>query len=131
MKRESVIHDGINLCFGGALHQIDFRKLVGKGVTIYGQQEVVKDLIARARRWRTDPVRGRDVSVGEIDGQAPKIRFRHGGASQEIDCDFIGGCDGFHGVCRPEHSGEIAQHLRARISVRLARHPGGGAAGRG
>src|SRR5262249_53072502 len=84
-----------------ALHYINFRDLVGKGVTIYGQQEVVKDLVAR----RLDDggeilFEASDVSVHDFAGNSPKIRFRHGGKEQELACDFIGGCDGFHGICR-------------------------------
>jgi len=102
MQREGMAHDGIHFCFGGALHYINFRKLVGKGVTIYGQQEVVKDLIARRLTDRgTILFEVGDVSVHELAGPAPKIRFRHAGRSHELSCDFIGGCDGFHGVCRP------------------------------
>jgi p-hydroxybenzoate 3-monooxygenase len=102
MQREGLAHDGIHFCFGGELHYINFRELVGKGVTIYGQQEVVKDLIARRLTDRGAILfEVGDVSVHELAGPAPKIRFRHQGRSHELSCDFIGGCDGFHGVCRP------------------------------
>ncbi len=102
MKRESVVHDGIYLCFGGKLHNINFHKLVGKRVTIYGQQEVVKDLIAkRIADGGQILFDCSDVSVRGFEGKAPQIRFRHNGETKEVDCDFIGGCDGFHGVCRP------------------------------
>jgi p-hydroxybenzoate 3-monooxygenase len=102
MQRESMIHDGIHVAFGGALHDIDFRKLVGKRVTIYGQQEVVKDLIAQRLADGTPILfEASDVGVHGIDGRTPKIAFKHDGRAQQIDCDFIGGCDGFHGVCRP------------------------------
>ncbi len=102
MKRESVVHDGIYLCFDGKLHNINFHKLVGKRVTIYGQQEVVKDLIAkRLADGGQILFECSDVSVHGFEGKAPQIRFRHNGETKEIDCDFIGGCDGFHGVCRP------------------------------
>jgi p-hydroxybenzoate 3-monooxygenase len=102
MQREAMFHNGIYFCFNRALHYIDFRKLVGKGVTIYGQQEIIKDLVARRL---TDG--GQilfdvgDVSVHDFIGTKPKIRFNHQGRSQELACDFIGGCDGFHGICRP------------------------------
>jgi p-hydroxybenzoate 3-monooxygenase len=102
MKRECMVHNGIYLCFGGGLHHIDFQKLVGQRVTIYGQQEVVKDLIAKRLAdggqilFEVD-----DVTLHGIDGKSPKIAFKHQGRAREIDCDFIGGCDGFHGVCRP------------------------------
>ena len=106
MRRESMVHDGIHMAFGGALHHIDFHKLVGKRVTIYGQQEVVRDLIARRLADGGQILfECSDVSIAGFDGQAPQIRFRHAGKGQKldqvIDCDFIGGCDGFHGVCRP------------------------------
>jgi p-hydroxybenzoate 3-monooxygenase len=102
MKRESMVHDGIYMCFNGALHHIDFKKLVGKRVTIYGQQEVVKDLIAKRLADGGEILfECSDVRVRGIEGQAPQIAFRHGGNSQTVDCDFIGGCDGFHGICRP------------------------------
>ena len=102
MQRESMVHDGIHMAFGGALHRIDFHKLVGKRVTIYGQQEVVKDLIAqRLADGGQILFEASDVALHGIDGRNPKITFTHEGRAQEIDCDFSGGCDGFHGVCRP------------------------------
>ena len=102
MRREGMFHRGIYLNFDGALHHLDFRELIGKGVTIYGQQEVVKDALLRLLAdgeqilFEVD-----DVSIHDFERGAPKIRFRHDGAAHEIDCDFIGGCDGFHGICRP------------------------------
>ena len=102
LQRESMLHDGIYLNFGGGLHHLDFQKLVGKRVTIYGQQEVVKDLIARRLADGGQILfEVADVSVDGIDGKSPVIRFRHEGKPQEIECDFIAGCDGFHGICRP------------------------------
>ena len=102
MKREGMFHDGIYFCFDGELHHINFRELVGKGVTIYGQQEVVKDLIDRRLADGGQILfEVADVSVHDFAGQAPKIRFRHDGKDQELVCDFVGGCDGFHGICRP------------------------------
>jgi p-hydroxybenzoate 3-monooxygenase len=102
MKREGIQHWGINIGINGALHRIDFKVLVGKQVTIYGQQEVVKDLVER-RLADGGPLLFEidGVSVHELTAQRPKIRFTHGGKAQEIECDFIAGCDGFHGTCRP------------------------------
>ena len=77
LQRESLFHHGIHLCFDGALHHIDFMKLVGKGVTVYGQQEVIKDLVARQTlRWRADPVRGgrRRRSRRHRDGAAHHLQ---------------------------------------------------------
>ena len=102
MQREGMLHWGINVGINGDLHRLDFKKLVNKRVTIYGQQEVVKDLVERRISdgapllFQVD-----DVTVHDLKMQKPKIRFRHDGRTQEIDCDFIAGCDGFHGVCRP------------------------------
>ena len=102
MQRESMLHWGINIGINGELHRIDFKALVNKRVTIYGQQEVVKDLVAQRLEdggsllFEVD-----DVSIHEVTGARPKIRFTHDGRPHEIDCDFIAGCDGFHGICRP------------------------------
>jgi p-hydroxybenzoate 3-monooxygenase len=102
LKREAMFHDGIYFCFDGGLHHINFRKLIGKGVAIYGQQEVVKDLVEqRLADGGQILFEVSDVSVHDITGNAPKIRFHHAGKDQELTCDFIGGCDGFHGICRP------------------------------
>ncbi len=102
MRREAMFHDGIKLCFNGELHHIDFRKLVGRGVAIYAQQEVVKDLIARRLADRGRIVfEVEDVSVHDFAGTAPRIKYRKDDKVHEIQCDFIGGCDGFHGICRP------------------------------
>jgi p-hydroxybenzoate 3-monooxygenase len=102
MAREGMLHWGINIGVNGELHRIDFKKLVGKRVTIYGQQEVVKDLVAR-RLADGGPLLFEvdGVIVHELTGARPKIRFTHEGKAQEIECDFIAGCDGFHGICRP------------------------------
>jgi p-hydroxybenzoate 3-monooxygenase len=102
MKREAMFHDGNYLCFNGETHHLNFRKLVGKGITIYGQQEVVKDLVDRRLAdggqilFEVD-----DTAVHAFDTDKPFITFKHDGKDQRIDCDFIAGCDGFHGICRP------------------------------
>jgi len=102
MQHEGMFHNGVYFAFGGALHYINFRELVGKGVTIYGQQEVIKDLVARRLAdGGTILFETSDVSIHDFVGRAPKIRFRHEGGDVELACDFIGGCDGFHGICRP------------------------------
>jgi p-hydroxybenzoate 3-monooxygenase len=102
MQAEGVQHWGINIGINGDLHRIDFKKLVNKQVTIYGQQEVVKDLVAQRLADGGELLFEVDgVSVHELSAQQPKIRFTHQGKAQEIDCDFIAGCDGFHGICRP------------------------------
>jgi p-hydroxybenzoate 3-monooxygenase len=101
MGREGLFHSGISLAFEGGLHRIDFAAVVGKGVTIYGQQEVVKDLVAARLAAGGEILFDVEaVSVVGIKGRSPKIRFRHDGRPRELACDFIGGCDGFHGVTR-------------------------------
>jgi p-hydroxybenzoate 3-monooxygenase len=102
LKREAMVHDGIYIAFNGQARHINFRRLVNKQVYIYDQKEVVTDLIARrlADGGRIlFEVEG--TSVHDFSGNRPAIRFRHAGKAQQIECDFIGGCDGFHGVCRP------------------------------
>ena len=97
LKREGLVHHGVEFRFRGQGHRIDFQDLVGRSITIYAQQEVVKDLVAaRLATGGKIVFEAADVSVHEIDSENPKIRYRGG----EISCDFIAGCDGFHGVCR-------------------------------
>jgi p-hydroxybenzoate 3-monooxygenase len=102
LKRESLVHWGNNIGINGELHRIDFKKLVDKRVTIYGQQEVVKDLVD-LRLAHGGPLYFEvdDVSVHDFTTDRPKIKFSHGEKNHEIECDFIAGCDGFHGMCRP------------------------------
>ena len=102
MRHEGLVHDGVELRFGGRSHRIDFAGLTGKSIVIYGQHEVVKDLVA-ARVASGEPLLFdvQNVSVHDIDSGKPSIRFTSPGeAEQTIDCDFIAGCDGFHGICR-------------------------------
>jgi len=101
LQREAMTHDGVELRFEGARHRIDFAELVGRRVHVYGQQEVVKDLIA-LRLEAALPLlfEVEDTSLHDLDTDAPRIRFRHDGAEEEIVCDVVAGCDGFHGVSR-------------------------------
>jgi p-hydroxybenzoate 3-monooxygenase len=103
MKREGLVHYGIELRFNRERHRIDFRELTGgKGITIYAQAEVVKDLNnARLAAGGQVVFEVEDVTVHELDGAKPKILYRKEGTDHELQCDFIAGCDGFHGICRP------------------------------
>jgi p-hydroxybenzoate 3-monooxygenase len=102
MRREGLIHNGVEIRFKGQGHRIDFKELTGRGITIYAQQEVVKDLIAARLEAGGDMFfEVENVTVHDFDSAAPKIRFQDHGEPSEISCDFIAGCDGFHGVCRP------------------------------
>jgi p-hydroxybenzoate 3-monooxygenase len=102
MRKEGLVHEGIDLGINGERRRIDFKALVNKTITIYGQQEVVKDLIA-ARLAQSGKIEFdvTDTSVDRLDGDRPVIRYKKDGEPQEIECDFIAGCDGFHGICRP------------------------------
>ena len=102
MDREGLVHHGIELRFGGRGHRLDLTELSGgRSITVYGQQEVVKDLIA-ARLASGEPLvfEAMEVAIHNIDGEHPRVTYRSRGEAHEIACDFIAGCDGFHGVCR-------------------------------
>ncbi len=102
LMSEGLRHEGVHMRFAGRAHRIDFHELTGRVVTVYGQQEVVKDLVAaRVATGRPLHFEVEDVSVHGIDSPAPEVRFRNqGGAETVLACDFIAGCDGFHGICR-------------------------------
>jgi p-hydroxybenzoate 3-monooxygenase len=102
LAREGLEHGGIYLRRQGRTQHIDMAELTGRRITIYGQQEVVKDLIA-ARLERGGELRFEvsDVAVDGLDSERPRIAYVHEGESHELRCDLIAGCDGFHGVCRP------------------------------
>jgi p-hydroxybenzoate 3-monooxygenase len=103
LHREGLVHHGIELRFDGRGHRIAFEELAsGRAITIYGQQEVVKDLIA-ARLDSGAPLLFEvdDVTLHGIDSAEPSIRFTHEGAQRVLRCDAIAGCDGFHGISRP------------------------------
>jgi p-hydroxybenzoate 3-monooxygenase len=102
MEREGIVHGGIHLQFDGERHHLPMSELTGRSIVIYGQTEVVKDLIA-ARIESGLPLHFEveGVHVEELESERPVIRYTHEGAAQELECDVIAGCDGFHGVCRP------------------------------
>ena len=103
MRAEGLVHDGVELLFKGARHRIDFPSLTGgKTVTVYGQTEVTRDLMAarEAAGLQTVYEVGDSVRLEGFDGTSPSVRFRHGGQEHELQCDFIAGCDGYHGVSR-------------------------------
>lgn len=113
MIREGLIHDGVEIRFNGRGHRIDFKELTGRSITIYAQQEVVKDLIAaRLEEGGEIFFEIEDVSVHDFDSASPKIRFHDNGEPSEILCDFIAGCDGFHGVCRPAIADALTSYER-------------------
>src|SRR5262245_15189744 len=101
LLRERLTHDGVELAFGGRRHRIDLKGLSGKVVTIYGQAEIQKDLMDAHAALGTQVVyEAQDVALEGIANDRPRLRYRQGGDARELDCDFIAGCDGFHGVSR-------------------------------
>ncbi|HEY6696412.1 MAG TPA: 4-hydroxybenzoate 3-monooxygenase [Solirubrobacteraceae bacterium] len=112
LDREGLDHTGVYLRFNERAFHVDMLRLTGRKITIYGQQEVVKDEVA-ALLERGVPVHFEveDVAVADIESERPRITYTDGGAEQELVCDFIAGCDGFHGVCRPSiPDGALTEH---------------------
>jgi p-hydroxybenzoate 3-monooxygenase len=103
LEREGMVHRGIELRFNRERHRIDLAELTGgRTITIYAQGELVKDLTdARLAAGGRIFFEARDVSVAGLASESPSIKFGADGERYEIDCEFIAGCDGFHGVCRP------------------------------
>jgi p-hydroxybenzoate 3-monooxygenase len=102
LRREGIVHHGIELQFDGERHRIPLNDLTGRAIVVYGQTEIVKDLI----QLRLDAglpllFDVSDVSVHDLESEHPSIRFSHEGAEHVLECDAVAGCDGYHGVCRP------------------------------
>jgi p-hydroxybenzoate 3-monooxygenase len=115
MNKEGMVHHGIELRFGGQGHRIDMHDLTeGRAITIYGQHEVVKDLIhARLEAGGRIIFEAEAVGIHDLEAQEPVIRYRKDGEDHELRCQFVAGCDGFYGVCRssiPE--GALTVHER-------------------
>jgi p-hydroxybenzoate 3-monooxygenase len=102
MRQEGLDHDGFSLAFDGRSHRIDLRGLTfGKSVKVYGQTEITRDLAdARDAAGAITHYEAEDVAIEGFDGATPVVRFKLGNMIKEIACDFIAGCDGYHGVCR-------------------------------
>jgi len=115
LHREGLVHHGVELRFEGEGHRIDLSALTGgRTITIYGQQEVVKDLIAARERDGGDiRFEVEDVAVDGLKTDRPTIAFTHDGEHGTLECDVIAGCDGFHGICRPSiPAGELTEYDR-------------------
>jgi p-hydroxybenzoate 3-monooxygenase len=101
MHREGLVHDGTQICADGVRRRIDFRALTGKTVMVYGQTEITRDLMdGRAACGAPTVYEAEDVQLRDFDGHRPRVLYRKDGREFEIACDFIAGCDGFHGVSR-------------------------------
>lgn len=101
MRRDGILHDGVNIAFAGGMFQIDFKARTGKQLMIYGQTEVTKDFYdARERIGLPTVFEARNVELHDLERGTPFVTCEANGTTQRIDCDFIAGCDGFHGVSR-------------------------------
>ncbi len=101
LHREGLVHGGIKLSVDGDTFRIDFAELIGASVTVYGQQEVMKDLFDAAETRGLDVIfQAEDLRLENIETESPRIRYRVEGRDHVIDCDVVAGCDGFHGVSR-------------------------------
>jgi p-hydroxybenzoate 3-monooxygenase len=114
LRREGLRHEGVWLAFNGGRRRIDFQELTGKAITVYGQNEVVKDLIeARQASGRPIQFEVEDISIHDFDTDTPLVQYQCGGESRELACRFIAGCDGFHGICRSRFpAGALATYER-------------------
>ncbi len=101
MHKEGLVHGGFELLFQGKRHRIDMKALTGHSVMVYGQTEVTRDLMNdRAAKGLTTVYEAQDVALHNFDGASPHVTYTHNGQTHRLDCDFIAGCDGFHGVSR-------------------------------
>jgi len=101
LQREGLPHEGFRIAFDGRDGRVDLKGATGKSVTVYGQTEVTADLMALRRASGASSVyEAADVVLHDFDGDRPYVTFTKDGAAQRLDCDFIAGCDGFHGVSR-------------------------------
>jgi p-hydroxybenzoate 3-monooxygenase len=97
-RDEGLQHEGFDLAFGGARHRIDLERLTGRSVTVYGQTEITKDLVqARAEAGAPIVYEARDVTLQDFDTEHPQVGFN---GKERVECDFVAGCDGFHGASR-------------------------------
>lgn len=98
---DRLVHDGFSLGFSGLDFRVDLKALAGGSVSVYGQTEVTKDLIeARVAAGAKLIFEADNVSIEDYDRAHPKVHYARGGKTQELICDFVAGCDGYHGVCR-------------------------------
>lgn len=142
LGREGLVHEGFELAFAERTHRIDLRGLTGRHVLVYGQTEIQRDLGAvRAAAGAAIEWEAHEVSLHDLDTQRPCVRWRQGSEARELYCDFVAGCDGYHGVSRASIPAErLVQHERtypfgwlgiladvAPVSEELlyARHPRG------
>jgi p-hydroxybenzoate 3-monooxygenase len=101
LHAEGMTHEGVDISFRGSRHRIDLKELVGTTVTVYGQTEITRDLMdARAANGGRSIYEAENVTLNDITARTPKVSYTHKGVTHEIECDFVAGCDGYHGVSR-------------------------------
>lgn len=101
LHSEALVHDGVDISVNGQRRRIPFRELVGKSVTVYGQTEVTRDLMDARRACGAQSIyEAESVALHDIAGARPRVTWTHHGVAQSLECDFIAGCDGYHGVSR-------------------------------
>jgi p-hydroxybenzoate 3-monooxygenase len=115
MRREGLVHEGIEIAFGGIRHRIDFKALTGKTVLVYGQTEVTRDLM-EARETAGAPIvyEALNASISDVQTLRPRVRYSKDGVEYEVESDYVAGCDGFHGISRqtiPEEAIRIYERV--------------------
>jgi len=115
LRAEGLVHEGVEIGFKGRRHRIALRSLVGKAVTVYGQTEMTRDLMeARTACGASTVYEADDVALHDWSGARPRVTYRLRGVEHQLECDFIAGCDGFHGVCRasiPENRRQVFERV--------------------
>ncbi len=107
MHKEGLVHDGFELSFAGRRHRIHLKGLTGTSVMVYGQTELTRDLMDhRAATGGTTIYNAANVTPHDFGGASPYVTYEQDGVTHRIDCDYIAGCDGFHGVCRASVEGK-------------------------
>jgi p-hydroxybenzoate 3-monooxygenase len=114
MHQDGLVHEGVQICVDGLRHRISFKEMTGRTVMVYGQTEITKDLMdGRAAAGAPTVYAAQDVTLHDVFGVRPRVSYRADGRSHEITCDFIAGCDGFHGVSRKSvPPGALTTHER-------------------
>jgi p-hydroxybenzoate 3-monooxygenase len=99
LRADSLVHDGIEIAFAGERTRVNFRDLIGRGVVVYGQTEITRDLMAgREAAGGPTVYEAQNVALLGLDGSRPRVTYRHRDTEHSIDCDFVAGCDGSHGI---------------------------------
>ena len=112
MHEEGLPHEGCTLAFDNEEYRLDFKALTGKTVLVYGQTEVTRDLMsARDASGLPSIYDAEEVALADFGTDLPVVRFRLAGTVRELRCDYIAGCDGYHGIARAQHTGRRYQNL--------------------